>query len=187
LDFMIRSLVDSRGVLVAGALVLVAGCSTSPPPTATTHNIGPPTRAVVSNVLAPDTVNVTIGTHSFLVRVLGIRTPRPGAYRDSCGWPGALGYAQQVLANEQVTLVGDPNQPDGDPDGQGRSPRYLRLSDGSDYSTTVAAAGWARAELDTQRPLQEDTQLRAAQTAARDAGRALWAQCPAVTAQEGAP
>jgi endonuclease YncB( thermonuclease family) len=138
---------------------------------------------VVSNVLAADTVNVTIGPTSILVRVLGIRTPQPSGHGqpDSCNWPGALGYAQQMLANEYVTLVSDPNQPDGDP--QGRTPRYLRLSDGSDYSTTVVAAGWARVDLDPRHPLQEATQLRAAQAAAQAAGRALWGMCRDMTAQ----
>jgi micrococcal nuclease len=183
---MIRSLVDPRGVLLAGAFMLVGGCSSSPPQTSSAHGLAPPTPAVVSNVLAPDTVNVTFGTNSILVRILGIRTPQPTAQGqpDGCGWPGALGYAQQRLANEHVTLVSDPNQPGGDP--QGRNPRYLRLSDGSDYSTTVVAAGWARAELDPRHPLQEGTQLRAAEATAQDAHRALWGMCPAVTSQQAA-
>jgi micrococcal nuclease len=134
---------------------------------------------VVRNVITPDTVNVMVGPHPMVVRILGIETPRittqggPGG----CGWPQALGYAKQMLANTHVTLVADPTQPAGGP--QGRDLRYLRLPDGSDYSILAVSAGWAHADLDPRHPLQEDAQLRAAQASAQGARRELWGTCPA--------
>lgn len=82
----------------------------------------------------------------------------------------ATAFARQLLTDQRVTLAGDPTQ--ADRDRYQRLLRYVRLADGRDYSVEVTRAGWARSYRFQHNPVQEQSQIDAAQGEVQAAGRA---------------
>jgi endonuclease YncB( thermonuclease family) len=98
----------------------------------------------VVRVIDGDTVRVSVlGGHD-TVRVLGVDAPET-KHPDlpvQRGGREAAAFAHRQLHGRRVMLVSDAGQPDRDR--YGRLLRYVQLPDGSDFSTNLAAAGWAR-------------------------------------------
>jgi hypothetical protein len=121
----------------------------------------------VSKVLGPDRVEVT-GSVSGTIVVLGIVTPSGS----SCGADDARKYAEQTLANQNVTLTTDPSEPLTDRSGHRLA--YLQLPNKADYSTSAVAAGMAK-YFDGGTALEKAPQIKAAQATAKQSKAGLWA------------
>lgn len=178
---------NRRAATVAAALAAFAACAacgptapatTSAPPPVTTNSpttTTPTDQAMrVTEVVDADTVKLAAPTGAVItVRVLGIGTPETKDPRKpvQCWDPQASAWAITQLTGKQVTLRSDPTQDVQDTDG--RTPGYLTLPDGSDYSIEAARAGMARYYLD-EKPIVEATQIQTAEAEARAAQRGLW-------------
>jgi endonuclease YncB( thermonuclease family) len=144
---------------------VVAITPVSPPPVVT---VDTPTGPVVkvSKVLAGDRIEVT-GQYTGTVVVLGIVSPSG----TSCGAAQSKQYAVDTLNHQTVTLLADPTQPAND--SSGRRLAYLELPNKLDYSTQAAGAGMAK-YFDNGRPVQNATQIKAAQSVAEEDNDGLW-------------
>jgi endonuclease YncB( thermonuclease family) len=120
----------------------------------------------VSKVLAGDRVEVT-GQYTGTVVVLGIVSPSG----TSCGAAQSKQYAVDTLNHQTVTLLADPTQPASD--SSGRRLAYLELPNKLDYSTQAVGAGMAK-YFDSGRPVQNATQIKAAQSVAQEDNDGLW-------------
>lgn len=156
----------SAGVLLAVSLV---GCGTAV--------AGEGDSVTVSKVVDGDTVHVVDRAgHDITVRVIGLDSPETKKPRTpvQCGGLAATAYAKTALLGQRVQLVADPTQ-DG-VDRYGRRLGYLRLADGTDYSTEAVRAGVARAYT-YDKPVLEHAAIQAAEDEARAAGRGGWSSC----------
>lgn len=149
------------------AVVLVSGCA--PSAAAATDPA-----VTVSRVVDGDTVHAG----GMTIRVLGIDSPETVKPNTpvQCGGREASAFAHRLLDGQHVTLVADPTQ--ADVDRYKRTLRYIRLADGTDYSTAIVAAGWARVYTYQHRPVLEYQRLEQAQQSAVAARRGLWGTCP---------
>jgi hypothetical protein len=143
-----------------------AAAPVSPAPAASVATpLGPTVN--VSKVLGPDRVEVT-GSVSGTVVVLGIVTPSG----NSCGADEAKKYAEQTLANQNVTLTTDPSEPLTDRSGHRLA--YLQLPNRADYSTSAVSAGMAK-YFDGGTALEKGPEIKAAQAEAKQRKAGLWA------------
>lgn len=166
-----------RLIFTPALVALLIAMQTAATASATSHpsvTASAATQVPVSRVVDGDTLHAG----GLTVRVLGIDTPetvKPGT-PVQCGGPQASAFAHQVLDGQRVTLTRDPTQ--ADRDRYGRALRYVRLSDGRDYSQLVVSAGWARVYTYKGTRVGEYARLEAAQREAVAARRGLWGACP---------
>lgn len=144
-------------------------------PTTTTTRRAAPQTYRVDDVVDGDTVKVTrlAGGGLVTVRVLGIDTPETRDPRRGvgCYGPEASAWATRTLLGKRVTLRTDATQDSRDR--YGRLLAYVIMANGKDYSTEAARAGVAKYYL-YETPVARSAQIRAAERAARSAGRGLW-------------
>jgi micrococcal nuclease len=134
--------------------------------------------ATVAKVVDGDTIDVIMSSGREKIRILGIDTPETVKPHTliACGGPEATIYARQLLTGQTVNLVADPTQDDRDR--YRRLLRYVRLSDGRDYSIEAARAGMARSFIYRNKPVVEQSSIESAEREAQAAGRGLWGRCP---------
>ena len=156
-------------------VLLVASCGSAPAADPPVGAQG--AEAVVTRVTDGDTVHIYSAAGPDVVRLLGIDTPETVKPHTpvQCGGPEASAFAHQLLDGQHVTIVADPTQ--ADRDRYHRLLRYVRLSDGRDYSVEAARAGMARDYVYGYRPVQEQAQIMGAQGEAQAARRGLWGEC----------
>lgn len=130
--------------------------------------------ATVLKVVDGDTVDVLSDVRGRLrIRVIGLDTPettKPG-YAPACWGQQATEFATTTLLGQRVAVIPDPSQDVHDR--YGRTLAYLETATG-DYSVQAAAAGAGLAYVYGNRPPQRADAIRAAERAAREAGRGLW-------------
>jgi micrococcal nuclease len=138
----------------------------------------PGSGARVVRVVDGDTIRVDVDGREQPVRLLGIDTPethRPGVPIE-CGGPEASAYMERLLPpGTRVVLERDRTQDS--VDRYGRQLAYVRLPDGRLAEDAQVAAGWATVYVYGGHPVARDAELRRSQTAAREAGRGVWAAC----------
>jgi hypothetical protein len=162
-------------------LITSSGDSAAPVSPSPAASVATPLGPVVNvaKVLGPDRVEVA-GSVSGTVVVLGIVTPSG----TTCGADDAKKYAEQTLANQNVTLTTDPSEPL--TDRAGHRLAYLQLPNKSDYSTSAVAAGMAK-YFDGGTPLEKGPEIKAAQITAKQGKAGLWASpCSGKFAGSGA-
>ena len=179
--------------LTVPGLALALSACTPAPVVAPADPVPPTTSAAasavhdgtVTKVTDGDTVHVTgLSGAEETVRIVGIDTPETKDPRKpvQCGGPEATAFASVTLLGQHVHVVPDPTQDR--VDRYGRTLAYIELIDanpttkapaGSDYSTLVAEAGWARAYIyDPRHPPQRITQIQAAESRASVMRRGIW-------------
>lgn len=169
---------------ILGMLVLVLGIavvlglstfgqesdSTSAPPAPTEAGIPEEaTPAVVNYVHDGDTLFLDDGRK---VRMLGIDTPEIGANL-ACYGPEATDILRELLPEgTMVWVLGDVEPTDR----YGRSLLFVYLEDGTNVNLEMVERGAARVEMYAPNLLFE-SEIRAAEDAARDADLGLWSEC----------
>ena len=126
----------------------------------------------VSKVVDGDTIEIEGGAR---VRYIGVNTPETvhPTKPVECFGKEASDYNKTLLAGGYVRLVRDIT----DTDKYGRLLRYIYLPDGTFVNLKLVVGGYAYA--DTYPPdVVHAKEFVAAQSAARLAGRGLWASCP---------
>ncbi|MGH7203371.1 MAG: thermonuclease family protein [Candidatus Levyibacteriota bacterium] len=88
-----------------------------------------------------------------------------------CFGKEASNYAKQLLSNKTVSLESDPTQ--GDWDKYHRLLRYVWLDTKANANEIMIADGYAY-EYTYNTPYKYQSEFKAAQHAAEDAGRGLW-------------
>jgi micrococcal nuclease len=163
----------AKCVLISTLATVLAGCSSGSSIAAMN-----PEAATVRTVVDGDTFHVTASGRDVTVRLLGADSPETKDPRKpvECGGPQASAFAHRMLDGQPVTLVADPSQ--AEQDRYGRSLRYVRLPDGTDFSVAIVSAGWARSYVFEHKQVQEYPRIEAAQTAAQRDRRGLWGTCP---------
>jgi len=135
-----------------------------------------PTRrtAIVTRVVDGDTAHVSFRGGDVTIRFIGVDTPEtvaPGQPVE-CYGPEASRFTMDALTGERVGLEFDVDRIDL----YGRTLAYLWMADGSLFNETLVRDGFA-----TVATYPPDTKyvrrFRAAQRAAKAAGRGLWGAC----------
>jgi micrococcal nuclease len=160
------------GVAAVGSAMLItsndhngAAAPVNPTPAAAVNSpLGPV--VTVSRVVAGDRIEVS-GPVNGLVVALGIISPSG----QSCGATESKEFALRALSNQMVTLVSDPSQPVTDKAGHRLA--YLRLPDGTDYSTQAVQAGMAK-YFDQGTPVGSAAEIKDAQNQAKQTKAGLW-------------
>ncbi len=133
----------------------------------------------IVKVVDGDTVDVDVTGKTERVRLIGINTPETVDPRKpvECFGKEASNKAKEVLTGKMVRLEADPTQ--SNLDKYGRLLRYIFLEDGTDFNEMMISEGYAY-EYTYDVPYKYQTQFKAAQKAASDAGKGLWAEgaCP---------
>ena len=132
----------------------------------------------VVDVVDGDTLKVN-APERITIRVIGIDTPETVDPRQpvQCFGSEASARAHELLDGTDVYLESDPTQ--GDLDRYGRTLAYVWLPDGRSLGETLIAEGYAH-EYTYDTPYEYQADYNAAEAAARDAERGLWAPdaCP---------
>ncbi len=127
--------------------------------------------ATVTKIIDGDTVEVsTVAAGLLTVRVLGIDSPEVAGVVE-CGGPDAREFATRILLGQAVELAIDPTQDR--TDRYSRALRYVTVA-GQNYSVLVADAGYARAYVFANRPVQAHPWILAAENRARAAQLGIW-------------
>lgn len=130
-------------------------------------------------VIDGDTLDVQFASGEIdRVRVIGINTPETVAPRKppECFGAQASARAKELLDGAEITLESDPMKPDRDRMRRPRLLRYVLLPDGRNFEVVMLEGGYAR-ERDYGEPYTHRDEFRAAERAARAAGRGLWSAC----------
>jgi len=140
--------------------------------------------ARVVRVIDGDTIRVRGGRlgRATTVRLIGIDTPesrRPNTPVE-CGARQAGSFLRRLLLapsgrGRTVRLSTDPTQDRSDR--FGRLLRYTNVVDGPDAALALVRAGWAKVYVYAGVPFQRVAAFRAAERAAREAGRGVWGLC----------
>ncbi len=144
--------------------------------------------ARVIRVVDGDTVDMEEGEGKIRIRVIGIDTPEVIDPRKpvQCFGKESSVRGHELLDNADITMTRDPSQDDLDK--YGRSLRFITLPDGSDYGLKMIAGGYAHEYTYRAVPYARQAEYRAAEKAAREAKRGLWADdaCAGNTAKAAA-
>ena len=126
----------------------------------------------ISRVVDGDTIELEGGTR---VRFIGINTPETVDPRKAveCFGKEASDYTKALLKDGLVVLKKDIS----DTDKYGRLLRYIYLPDGTFINLKLVEDGYAYANPYPP-DIAHSKEFSAAQTAAREASRGLWASCP---------
>ena len=161
----------------------------APKPTAAEQPAGAAAAAAalvpVASVTDGDTIRVRLGGTTERVRVIGIDTPELSG--DECYAQEAASRMQSLVQGRQVRLVRDPTQDDRDR--HGRLLRHVALADGRQVAKILIAGGFGE-EYTYDEPYAGRAAYRAAEQAAREAGRGIWGsgcRAPAPAAAPVAP
>jgi micrococcal nuclease len=152
-----------------------ASATATPSPTATaTPRPSPASKPAVAlvavvGVTDGDTIKVRIGGTTERVRVIGIDTPELRG--DECYAQQAASRMQSLVQGKSVRLVRDPSQDDRDR--YGRLLRHVALTDGRQVAKVLIAGGFGE-EYTYDEPYAGRAAYRAAEKAAREAGRGIW-------------
>ncbi len=132
-------------------------------------------RGRVVAVVDGDTVDVRLFNGARKrVRMLGINAP--ARWSECGGVPARRSLARMLTRGTAVRIVTDPSQPL--KDARGRLLRYVtKVATGVDVNRRQLVRGWARVEVRAGNPFARVTGYRAAQRAARAAGRGVWGRC----------
>ncbi len=155
--------------------------SASPSPTPTATPTATPTPrptakpaaatglVLVTSVVDGDTLKVRLGGVTERVRVIGIDTPelRGG----ECYAQQASSRMQSLVQSKKVRLVRDRTQDDRDR--YGRLLRHVQLADGRQVAKLLIAGGFGE-EYTYDRAYAGQAAYRAAESAARKAGKGIW-------------
>lgn len=134
----------------------------------TNQNTPPPgTRAVVTDVIDGDTIEVRFNGRSYRLRYIGVDTPE----RDEPFYEEATAANRELVAGRDVILVKDVSETDR----YGRLLRYVHLPDGTFVNAELVERGYAR--LVTFPPdVAQQSLFAQLQREARESGRGLWSQ-----------
>ncbi len=124
-----------------------------------------------------DTFEVFLNGKRERVRLLGINTPEvEGPYRhQECFGPEASRRGKQLLTNQKVYLIKDPNVPD-----RGRYGRLLRYAvreDGLFYNAEMIWEGYAFEYSPKNQHFGYENLFKQLETQARNKKRGLWGKC----------
>lgn len=125
--------------------------------------------AQVTGVVDDDTLKVRVAGRTERVRVIGIDTPELAG--GQCYARQAASAMQSLVQSRSVRLTADPSQ--ADRDRYGRLLRHVHLADGRSVAQVLIAGGFGR-EYTYDTAYAGQRAYRAAQAAARTAGRGLW-------------
>ncbi len=123
----------------------------------------------VVSVTDGDTIKVRIGGTTEKVRVIGIDTPELSG--GECYAQQAASKMQSLVQSKQVRLTRDATQDDRDR--YGRLLRHVALADGRQVAKILIAGGFGE-EYTYDEPYAGRAAYRAAEEAARQAGRGIW-------------
>jgi micrococcal nuclease len=147
-----------------------APSSTPIPPTNTATPEGPqPERGSVTNVVAGDTIEVSIDGQIYRVRYIGMDTPENGEPY----FQEAANYNSQLVSGQTVTLVKDIS----DTDPFDRLLRYVYLEDGTFVNAELVRQGFALVATYPPDVAHSGT-FASLQGEAQAAGRGLWSLPP---------
>lgn len=131
----------------------------------------PPSSGLVPvvGVVDGDTIKVSAGGRTERVRVIGIDTPelRGG----ECYAQQASSKMQSLVQSKKVRLVRDPSQ--SNRDRYDRLLRHVQLADGRQVAQLLIAGGFGE-EYTYDRAYAGQAAYRAAERAAREAGKGIW-------------
>ncbi|GAA1890469.1 thermonuclease family protein [Williamsia serinedens] len=173
--------------MLCAATGMVAACGTPVPPTdagaapAVTASSAAGMRqdATVVRAIDGDTLLVRVDDRTQRVRLIGVDTPetvKPDTPVQCWGKQASAHTAARAGRGTAVTLESDPVA--GRHDRYGRTLAYVWLPDGIMLDEELIAEGYGREYDYADQPYRYRPQLRAAQDAARAAGRGLWSACP---------
>jgi endonuclease YncB( thermonuclease family) len=147
-----------------------APSSTPIPPTDTATPEGPqPERGSVTNVVAGDTIEVSIDGQVYRVRYIGMDTPENGEPY----FQEATNYNSQLVSGQTVMLVKDVS----DTDPFDRLLRYVYLQDGTFVNAELVRQGFAL--VATYPPdVAHSRTFASLESEAQAAGRGLWSLPP---------
>ncbi|MEO8606029.1 MAG: thermonuclease family protein [bacterium] len=159
-----------RRLLVCAWLWLAVAAAAAAPP--------PPT-AVVTRIVDGDTVHVETDGRDVTVRLIGVDTPELHSRDDPRAAPQpfarqASDFTRLRLADRTVRLEFESDER---LDRYGRTLAYVFLPDGTFFNRELVRGGYARAYV--RFPFRFREQFVADETAARQAGRGLWAEANA--------
>lgn len=139
-----------------------------------TASSGGPVLYPVTKVVDGDTIEVLRDGEHVTVRLIGINTPEVVDPRRpvQCFGREASAEAHRILDEQSVSLETDPSQDTYDK--YGRLLAYALLADGSLFNEHMIAGGFAH-EYTYDLPYKYQAQFKAAEKAAREARRGLWA------------
>ena len=168
-----------RGLVAA---VVLAGTAACTPLTEAPAHAAPPSFPAggaadgpysVVKVVDGDTITVRRGGGNVTVRLIGVDTPEVKDPRKpvECFGEEASAETTRLLTGQRVYLEADPGQDQSDR--YGRALRYVWTTDHQLVNLHLIEAGFAH-EYTYDTPYKYRTEFRAAQNAARDAGRGLW-------------
>ncbi|WP_392543791.1 thermonuclease family protein [Oryzobacter telluris] len=143
----------------------------SPKPRPTAKPVVPSQAGLVPvvGVVDGDTIKVRVNGETERVRVIGIDTPEL-AQRE-CYAQQASSRMQSLVQSTKVRLVRDRTQDDRDR--YGRLLRHVQLADGRQVAEVLIAGGFGE-EYTYDRAYAGQADYRAAQAAARRAGKGIW-------------
>ncbi len=134
-------------------------------------------QATVTTVYDGDTVKVRIeGRADERVRLIGVDSPELDDARENVRLMAFLAkrFAFQRLYQARVELLPGPEERDS----YGRLLAFIRTADGGIFNVTLVREGYATAFLKFPFDDELRTELKAAETEARQAGRGLWGREP---------
>jgi len=144
----------------------------SPSPVPTDEPTTPGDQAVVASIVDGDTIDVGLDGTEQRVRLILIDTPEVYGGVECFGREASARIAELIPVGSAVTLERDVSETDS----FGRLLRYVYLADGRMLNEVMVAEGYA--SLATYPPdVRHEARIRAAQSAAREAGRGLWSAC----------
>ena len=111
----------------------------------------------------------------YKIRLLGINTPETVDPRKpvECFGQEASDFAKRVLTGKRVLLTADPQADERDM--YDRLLRNVTLADGTDFDAELVREGYAYAYVSFPLNPQRKIELKSLESAARAAGRGLWA------------
>lgn len=159
------------GVIVGVALLASAGGQAAQAAERPSWKTKP--QRLVVRVIDGDTIDVAVPGRTERVRLIGIDTPEVG----DCHAKQATAKLASLILGKRVRLEADRSQ--GSRDRYGRLLRYVRMvPHGTNVNERLVAGGYAR-EYTYDDPYRHQAAFKAAERAARAAGKGLWGACPA--------
>ena len=131
---------------------------------------------LVADVVDGDTIKVERGGEIVTLRLIGMDTPETvhPSRGVECYGPEASARAHELLNNASVRLEFDPSQ--GRFDKYGRTLAYVWMRDGRMFNEVMIEEGYAE-EYTYDTAYKYQARFRAAEEAARAAGKGIWGSC----------